>query len=477
MPKRRSKPPPRRRYGPVKQAEWKCGKCTRKLKIQVCNDPTKDNYGRLFVVCSPKDKHGKPEHPQYFRFCHDLLSDSDSDHSESEASASCNLVVSTANGPQAGPSAGSSPTILEASTSGSTAASQAVAPARCVFGTCTGRCAKRCPHAMCRAHCSVVGGCDLHESISDTVFALAIEARCELRLLTEQLSAVSGASASSTSRSTPQAAAIRKTTANSFRSHSGLSPSPSDSAIARVTQPSQPAAGPSQVKSQLQVVAGPSSAATTYKPERSPFTQLADAFEYDIWPYPGKRRRTLDMLGEQASSQKKRLRVAASAKAECVVDPNHAVCEACYISDTDPEEEALLDAKAKAIQSHMRSLGGPTPSPPWSPVLPPAPSPPWSPVLRPEDLCPPLTEASNVAGSSSSSSSSTLIDLTLDSDDDLDTFPHPASPASLPKPLIKLEDVEGKPMPKLEHVDGSLFVRKPRIKVEYVDIDLTLDDD
>ncbi|TFK79040.1 hypothetical protein K466DRAFT_606447 [Polyporus arcularius HHB13444] len=52
---------------------WWCLLCSALLQIRVCLTPGKANYGRSFVTCHPFDKHGIAIHAVFFRFCNDRI--------------------------------------------------------------------------------------------------------------------------------------------------------------------------------------------------------------------------------------------------------------------------------------------------------------------------------------------------------------------------------------------------------------------
>ncbi|RPD58651.1 hypothetical protein L227DRAFT_612748 [Lentinus tigrinus ALCF2SS1-6] len=356
-------------WGPLLRDVWFCEHCGDLLKIMECRDPSKPNFGRKYVKCHPKDAEGKELHGFFFRFCQErrsklylrskaTLISSDSNLSTSsatsQATSSVSTSVSTLPGPPHATSASSSQELLSSS-----------APSRCVFGPCTYKHSKLCPHMMCSSHCPLIGGCELHTPISDRLFSMLVEARCETESLAARLAVIRDAMPAAT--------------------------------------PSVPAhPHPAAQSSRLQIPSGAHPEGCR-SPSHSPWQEFVAEFETEAIPDIIKRKRSMAAFSEPetglSTSKKARLGDLGSSDWACL-QPGHVACERCScVSDSELDAE-IAEIKA-AWQRTRDRLDHMLARPPLSLSS--------SPLLRPCDLLP------SPASSSSQSFSESVPSLTTSS--------------------------------------------------------------
>ncbi|KAH9848386.1 hypothetical protein C2E23DRAFT_862618 [Lenzites betulinus] len=66
---------PRSNWGPNDRADsdWECPECWTSLQVRTCKTKGKPNEGRNYVTCEGRDKNGKRMHALYFRYCNHAL--------------------------------------------------------------------------------------------------------------------------------------------------------------------------------------------------------------------------------------------------------------------------------------------------------------------------------------------------------------------------------------------------------------------
>ena len=157
---------------------------------------------------------------------------------------------------------------------------------------------------MCSTHCSLIGGCDLHDVISDHLFSMLIEARCETESLAARLD------------------------------------------VFRRTQPVPSVPAAPAVSSCLEVPENPGCARSP-----SPWQGFMSSFEEVVIPDMLKRKRSLASLGsEDADQATKARRLGADTGVDwpCLL-AGHVPCKRCYFAcvgfdsddDSDTEFEEL----------------------------------------------------------------------------------------------------------------------------------------
>ncbi|EIW51587.1 uncharacterized protein TRAVEDRAFT_54342 [Trametes versicolor FP-101664 SS1] len=181
----------RKRWGPLTKAKWPCGLCPRFMKPRVCKNPNSPNFGRVFCSCHPHSLSGEEEHAQYYRFCNDLIVDGETpptspSASDDEDTESLPTPTTARNkGKQRARSspppprnkgkhrAQSSPAVP--CSKGKQRAPRAATPgprAQCSITSCTStRVATDCEHGRCAKHCAFAGGCSEHKAVSVDVLA------------------------------------------------------------------------------------------------------------------------------------------------------------------------------------------------------------------------------------------------------------------------------------------------------------------
>lgn len=303
-----------------------------------------------------------------------------------------------------------------------------------VCGFCSFKAAKTCPRALCSTHCAFAGGCELHPRMPDDSFTRLLDIRFGPAL---ELS---------TSTTLPH-----------------TTTPPSSAASLHGGSPGQGSQGDWQ-----------------------DFTLAIEASLEEEYPGLKRRRRTGSVAGRRPSGRRvKKLKVVSPSAIQtrsflACLERDHVPCDQCYISSTDEESAALfVDLRDKVDQLKTLLVAATqTPSPAPSPrvlddfpCLSPLGSP--SPVTHAPFTPSPVTHSAYVPHaaddvatthapfSQGTWSSSSVIDLTLDdslSDCDESFF---SEIAVMPRSAVSF---------------GKMMA-KPKVKVEAVDIDLTLDDE